>query len=950
MVPIPHTEIHTPRQTVPDLRADVAELHRGLLEAVGRGDPLDAYLFAVGIVQVCEDRLNGTSWLLSRAALQLDGTGVGSVLRLALNGAVTATGLSPAGRRLRAWLSVVQRLTGELADAVGARPSDGDAGRDALTGRVSALLKHLGAEVPESVATLLEGSVLRPPSCFRSFDQHPRDVVELVARFTHRYPDRSRPLLVIGLRTSGNYLAPLAAAALRAEGYAHVGVRTTRPPGVSSRAEAAELRSAGRSGALALLIDDPPSTGESMAMAVQGLMRVGFPGERVVLLFGAFADGPVPGPIAGHPSVVLPPEDWHIRDRMREKALRRTLEELMPDQEVLALSAGEPGLPSRWSRIEVPLTVLLRTDSGDRELHMVARGAGTGYFGRHALAVADALGGLVPRVHGFHDGVLLRERLPGEPDRLTALAPTERVPPADIVRYVVDRRERLPLKGDRSPLLKGCQPVWEVGARLFAGRYGRLAAPLRPLLIDPLLRDLLRTPSASLVDGQTAFGRWWPGPGGWAKADFDEGFFSHLDLADYDAAYDLAGAAQALPEHADQLLADYERLTGSRVPAAQWCVYGAVGGWNAERLARSGVETGMNETDARRARSRAVQEYLASLYLGDLDLKDEDEDEDAGLAEMTVRPAGDWCVLDVDGVLETDVSGAPAPSPAGMLALRGLRAHGYRVLLATGRPIPEVRDRCRAYGLPGGVAEYGAVVYDAERDRSTPLVTGPDRSALTRVLSGLPSVTLDPQYRWCVRAHHGSGAGRTGLDARTVRELSGRPEAAGFVVVQGETQTDFVPQGVDKASGLAELLDLLGAPAGTRPVLAVGDSATDIPLLRWARNGFAPGNAAPAVREAGLTVLRRPCQAGLADAVGRLLGHPPGRCPVCRPPALSPADTALTALLAVTEAGRAGMPARLVRLARARAVVAGFAYGTTAGPEAGAPAPASGPGPQGRPR
>lgn len=947
MVPIPHTEIHTPRQTVPDLRADVAELHRGLLEAVDRGDALDAYLFAVGIVQVCEDRLNGTPWLLSRAALRLDGTGVGSVLRLALNGAVTATGLSPAGRRLRAWLSVVQRLTGELADAVTARPSDGDAGRDALTGRVPALLKHLGAEVPESVATLLEGSVLRPPSCFRSFDQHPRDVVELVARFTHRYPDRSRPLLVIGLRTSGNYLAPLAATALRAEGYAHVGVRTTRPPGVSSRAEAAELRSAGRAGALALLIDDPPSSGGSMAMAAQGLMRAGFPAERVVLLFGAFGNGPVPGPISGHPSVVLPPEDWHIRDRMREKALRRTMEELMPDQEVLALSAGEPGLPSRWSRIEVPLTVLLRTDSGDRELHLVAQGAGTGYFGRHALAVADALGDLVPRVHGFHDGVLLRERLPEEPDRLSALAPTGRVPAADVVRYVVHRRECLPLTADRSPLLKGCQPVWEVGARVFAGGCGRLASPLRPLLIDPLLRDLLRTPSPSLVDGQTAFGRWWPGPGGWAKADFHEGFFSHLDLAGYDAAYDLAGAVQALPEHADQSLADYERLTGSRVPAAQWCVYGAAHGWNAERLAPSGVDTGMNETDARRARSRAVQGYLAGLYLKDLyprdpdlrDLDPKDEDEDAGLADPTAYPAGDWCVLDVDGVLETDLSGAPAPSPAGMLALRGLRAHGYRVLLATGRPVPEVRDRCRAYGLSGGVAEYGAVVYDAERDRSTPVVAGPDCSELVRVLSGLPSVTLDPQYRWCVRAHHGSGAGRTGLDARTVRELSGRPEAAGFVAVQGETQTDFVPQGVDKARGLAELLDLLGAPAGTRPVLAVGDSATDIPLLRWARNGFAPGNAAPAVREAGLTVLRRPYQAGLADAVGRLLGHPPGRCPVCRPPALSPADAALTALLAVPEAGRAGMPARLVRLARARAAVARSASGGRARLPLAAPGP-----------
>jgi hydroxymethylpyrimidine pyrophosphatase-like HAD family hydrolase len=910
---IPQSDMHGIRQAVPDLHADVTELYRGLLAAATRGDSLDAYLFAAGIVQVSHDRLKGTSWLISRAARHLDGTGPGTVLRLALNGAATVGELLSAHRRLRAWLSAAQQVTDALADAVVALPPDGAESRGEATRRVSHLLARIGAEVPEPVAVLLADSLLRPPSCFRSFDQHPRDVVELVARFAHRYPDRNRRLVVFGLLTSGGYLAPLVAAALRAEGYARVEVRITRPAEAASWADIAALRSARCDGALALLIDDPPSTGETLAGAVKGLWRAGFPAERIVMLLAAFDDRPLPGSIAGCPSVVLPPADWHIRDRMREKELRRSLAELLPDQEVMTIAVGEPDLPSRWSHVAVSFTAVVRAGSGHRELPMVAQGAGTGYFGRHAVEVADALDGLVPRVYGFHDGVLLRDRLPGEPGRLLDLAPTQHVLVADVARYVARRRERLPLASDRSSLLKGRQPVWEVGARVFADRCGRLAGPLRPLLIDPLLRDLLRTEAASLVDGQTAFGRWWPGPEGWAKADFDEGFFSHLDLADYDAAYDLAGAAQALPERADQLLGDYERLTGSRIPAARWCVYQAVHGWNAERLAGSAPGSAVHEATARRTRSRAVQEYLAGLYLGDLDLQGDD------LAQLHPRIPGGWCALDVDGVLETDVSGAPVSTPTGMLALRGLLAHGHQVLLATGRPVPEVRDRCRVYGLPGGVAEYGAVVYDSARDRETSLVTGPDPSALAGLLSGLPSVALDPQYRRCVRAHRGSGRHRSALDDATVREVTRRPEAAGFAVVQGETQTDFVPVGVDKAAGLAALLNLLGAPAGARPVLAVGDSATDIPLLRWARNGFAPGNADPAVRAAGLAVLRRPCQAGLADAVERLLGHRPGGCPRCRAPGLSPADTALTALLAVPEAGRAGMPVRLARLAVARA-------------------------------
>ncbi|MCD9877836.1 HAD family hydrolase [Streptomyces guryensis] len=923
---------------VPDLCAGVAELHRGLLDASVRGDALDAYLFAAGIVQVCEDRLNGTPWLLSRAAQQLEDTAARPLVRLVLNSAVATAGLTPASRCLRSWLSVVRQLTDALASAVTAG-SYGTAHRGAFTGRVSTLLERLGTEGPEPAAALLEGSTLRSPSCFRSFDQHPRDVLELVARFIDRYPDRSRRLMVIGLRTSGSYLAPLTGAALRAEGYARVAVRTTRPAGAGSRADHAELRSALRDGALVLLIDDPPRSGDSLATVAQGLLRTGFPAERVVMLFAAFDDRPVPAPIAAHPSVVLPPGDWYIRERLRKQGLHRTLAALLPDHEVLGLSAAEPGHPSRWSHLEVPFTVLAHTDRGDREMHLVAQGAGTGYFGRHSLAAARALDGLVPQVHGFHDGVLLWERQPAEPGRSSDPVPTELVPAADVLRYVIERRERLPLNEDRSPLLTGRQPVWEVGARLFAHRCGRLAAPLRPLLIDPLLRELLRTSSASLADGHMVFGRWWHGPEGWTKTDFDDGHFSHLDLAEYDAAYDLAGATQALPEHEDQLLADYERLTGTRVPAARWCVYGAALGWNAERLLCSGAGTGMDEAAARRARSRAVQRYLAGLYLGDLD--------DVTFAASSAPPSQAWCVLDVDGVLESDLFGVAAPSPTGMLALRGLRAHGYQVLLATGRPVPEVRDRCRVYGLLGGVAEYGAVVYDAERDHCAPLVTGHGRSALARVLSGLPSVTLDSQYRVCLRACRGCGAGRTALDARTVRQVSGGQEAVGFTAVQGETQTDFVPVGVDKWTGLEALLERLGAPPGTRPVLAVGDSATDIPLLRRARYGCAPGNAAPAVRAAGLPVLRRPYQVGLADAVGRLLGHVPGSCPVCCAPALSPADAALTALLAVSEAGWAGMPGRLARFARARAAMAGSSG--TDGPAAAAPAPgAAAVGPQRR--
>ncbi|WP_406398301.1 HAD hydrolase family protein [Streptomyces sp. NBC_00879] len=893
-----------PWPTVPDLHANVRELHSRLQAAADRDDVLDAFLCAAGIVQVGQDYLHGTHWLPSRVVRQLGARGTGATaLRRAVGGLLSVAATSPAARELRAWLTSVEDLADALADAVIAElVSASDARSTERVARAEHLLRHHTAGVPRRIAALLEDSLLRPPSSFRSFDQHPRDVVELVARFAHRYPDRDRHLVVVGLRTSGNYLAPLTGAALRDAGYRHVKVQTVRPGEPPLRSDGEFLRSLGRSRGLALLCDDPPTTGGSLAAVAGQLGRAGISAEHIVMMLAVFGEGSLPDLIAGHPSVVLPGTDWYVRTRMGEEAMRRTLEHVLPHHEVIELSVGRPGLPSRWSRVAVPLSARVRTGSGEKRLEMVAEAAGTGYFGRYAVAVAGRLGSLVPPVYGFHDGVLLRERQDAESGEGEAAGDAARVPPHAVVQYVTQRRQRLAVVADRSSFLKGRQPVWEIGARVFADRCGLLATPLRPLLIDPLLRALLHSPSPCLVDGRTSYGQWREGAEGWVKVDFHEGLFSHLDLAAYDAAYDLAGAVLPLPGEEDRLLARYEKLTATPVPPSQWCLYKVAHGWNAERLAHSGVDVGMTAADARRAQSRAVQQYLSGLFLQDVD----------AVAD------GPWCVLDVDGVLETSLSGFPVSTPAGMLALRALRAHGYRVLLATGRSLPEVRDRCRAYGLSGGVAEYGAVAYDAASDRSVGLVAEHD-GALTDLLSAVPSVSVDPQYRYAVRASRGKGAGRRAVDMTTVRRLMAQlRDTDRFSVVQGDMQTDFVPVGIDKATGLRGLLDLLGAPEA-RPVLAVGDSFTDIPMLRSAEMGCAPRNADRAVRAAGLPVLRRPCQAGLAEAVERLLGHRPGHCPACRAPRLAPDDRALTALLAVPEAGRVGMPARLARLALASA-------------------------------
>ena len=277
-------------------------------------------------------------------------------------------------------------------------------------------------------------------------------------------------------------------------------------------------------------------------------------------------------------------------------------------------------------------------------------------------------------------------------------------------------------------------------------------------------------------------------------------------------------------------------------------------------------EPALSSSEARRCLARAVQAYMAATLL----------------AGVPPAPPAGTCAVDIDGVLEADLIGFPFLTPAGALSLRALRAHGYTVFLATGRSPDHVRDRCRAYGLAGGVAEYGSVAYDGDAERR--LVPPDAQAALARVrefLHGQPGVVVDPRYIHVVRAYLPRPDGpRRQIGPDLVAAALGQAGATTLRISAGSTQTDFVAGAVDKGTALAGLL------AGRPLAFAIGDAPEDLPILRMAAFPAAPANAHPAVAEAGIPIMRGLVQRGLREAVGRFLGHTPGGCPQCRPPAL----------------------------------------------------------------
>ncbi|HEV7188885.1 MAG TPA: hypothetical protein VGN28_13405 [Blastococcus sp.] len=844
---------------------------------------VDAALATAGIWQAADDALASVTSPLTVAAgrARRRGDRAGRGASVVLDGAQGLLAAprrpAPAARRhAERWRAAVLALAVETAGLAVDPPADGAA--DPRIERAARLVGVVG-DVPAQVG----GAVTRLPSCFRSFDQHPDDVAALVDRFAARWPDRSRPVVVVGVRTSGSYLAPFAVQALRRAGFADVGMVSARPDHRYLPADARTLRTAADDGASVLVIDDPPESGSAVARVCAGLADDGFPPSAIIPALALFDESPhPPAALSAFESVTLPWSEWSIHRR------------LAPDQVARALAAvhapatvritGEVPAPPSLPRTHARRLFRVEVTSGAGQVEtctVLAVGSGLGYFGEHDVAVSCALKGHVPTVLGRADGVLLLDW----PDDARPVQPS----PAEVVGYVRARHDSLAVDDDPSDRLRGCQPVWEVASNHLARVYGQFWPLARLAFADRLTRRMLHTAAPSVPDGDMRPAAWLAGGDRPVKTSFAERTFSNFDLVCFDDRFDVVGAAVHTGDagYARELRTAYEAPAGRRISPERWLLYELVHLWDLQRLG------GASPAAAGARKSQAMREYLADVLLRGAE-----------------APAdGPLVALDVDGVLETDLLGYKAPTPTGVLSLRALHAHGFRTVLATGRSLDDVVAMSEVFGLAGGTAEYGSVAYDRRTASVTPLVDDDELAALDLLresLQGQPSVRVDDRHRFSVRASSVDERGRLGA-------LERGPVPAGLRAIVGEEQTDVVTARLDKADGVHALVGLLG---GEPPLLAVGDTASDVGLLGAARTSVVPRHADAAAKAAATRVARRPYQGGLAEAVGGLIGHRPGNCPRCAAPDMTAETRTMLQLLRVPEGSRLQALARSVPLLR----------------------------------
>jgi hydroxymethylpyrimidine pyrophosphatase-like HAD family hydrolase len=885
----------TLREVVQHLRQQLSRLD-DLNEDWQRTEVMtNVFLLSCAIADTLDDYLLGERFDFSKAS---------AVVPVIAPGLRAAETLQRMFHKTREWrLNSVRRWREDwgtgVVEFLKAFVADVGPDRTLLSVTKTRLMTLLDADLPAKV----QGRRLKMPAAFRTQDLTHFDILALGRRFVAEFAERERPVLVVGLRTAGSYFAPLLCALLAVEGYRDVESVTIRPKTGLSRWESETISRNAKRGGLAVIVDEPADTGATLAMSIDLLRKAGFAAGDVVDLLPIhiarrdWATRENFLHLAGIRVVPLGPEQWHKHQLLEPRVAEARLAEYLPrrkysrirvvagptaDRLNLALqSCSEEKFHTRFKRIyEVQLE-----DHGRKAetRYVLAKSVGWGWLGYHAFIAGERLSTFVPPVLGLREGILYTEWLP-QADPAGAGHDRDRWRDA-AASYVAARVRRLNFERDPSPDLSRASQHkgFDLLASVLARAYGwKAAAFLKRARLRHELARHAACPFPTLIDAKMRPQEWITAAQSLRKTDFEHHGQGKTELNVTDPAYDLAEAVLYLglsEEEEGRLIDRYieesgdagvkERLFLHKVLAGTWAMTSAL----------------MNLADGRL--SDRAQEFN-QLYI----------DAWTFLIVQAARRCGSICgrpaalrwhaplvVMDIDGVLDKQIFGFPSTTAAGVQALSLLHAHDVAVAVNTARPLSQVKEYCRAYGFVGGVAEYGAVAWDAVDGRERILVGPEALQQLDRVRSALraiPGVFLSEDYRYSIRAYTYERGTTVPLPTLFIRDLMAGLKTDRLDFLQTYVDTTIVVKEADKGKGLLALLEMVGHPG--IETIAIGDSEPDLAMFRVATRSFAPSHISPrsVARLLGCRIADRSYQSGLLRSVHSILHPDGGRCDRCR--------------------------------------------------------------------
>jgi hydroxymethylpyrimidine pyrophosphatase-like HAD family hydrolase len=749
---------------------------------------------------------------------------------------------------------------------------------------------------------------------FSRLDLTQKDILALGESFVSQFPDRTQPILLVGLRTSGSYFAPVLRAFFEAEGYERVALMTIEPNKGAGRQERKELQRFAARGYWALIVDDPPHTSRTMLAALDIVTQMGFSSNRVKFVapthpaktswFKMFPDDSV---------ITLPPERWHKRALLKPKSVEHRLSEYFRNRNFAHVSIAASrradefnvGLQStasdkRSERLKRVFQVQLVSHDGEKQTkYVLAKSVGWGWLSYHAFLIGHRLSGHVPPILGLRDGILYMEWIP------------QPIAPADTRNqlldasacYVAARVHRLKLTGSVAGMdLKR----HNYGSQLLETALSRAYGWFLP---DRLMRSRVgrrvrmgQCPCPTLIDGNMHRREWIGGANGPLKTDYEHHGMGKTALNITDPAYDLADTILNLAlsvEEERKLIEKYIAETGDTAIEQRLFMHKLLAGLWSMSQTQAQLFDSPRGGDAQRNYHRRFMNAWNFLTV------------------QTARHCGSLCqpranltwrsplvALDIDGVIDRRLFGFPCTTSAGIEAISLLSAHAFCVVLNTARSAAEVKEYCEAYSLAGGVAEYGGYLWDAVNQREQVLISAEAERQLVElkgVLQGIPGVFLDERHQYSIRAFtyrdkpsgmiqsligsvHACSIGDGALapiSTHIVHQLLADRQLDQLAFHHTMIDTTITAKEVNKGTGLTALRDWVLTDAAE--TIAVGDSEPDLAMFRVATRSFAPGNTS-CRRQAqllGCQIASHRDQQGLLEIVHKIVHPDGGHCERC---------------------------------------------------------------------
>jgi hydroxymethylpyrimidine pyrophosphatase-like HAD family hydrolase len=442
------------------------------------------------------------------------------------------------------------------------------------------------------------------------------------------------------------------------------------------------------------------------------------------------------------------------------------------------------------------------------------------------------------------------------------------MPPAtpDLPRigeYVAKRVEALPLGRDpyfADPHYRWCG--WDELTALLRRVYGPVAGRLHTRGIREHLRRNFAAPKPALVDGRMAPREWICDGTRLYKTDYEQHNFGGGELDLVDPAWDLAATIFEfdLAEENERGLVDaYLKHTEDRNLRERLLLHKLLYAAVAMRGALYWMSRNPVASNRRLIAARDFATFQMARHCG-----------------RHIVAAAQWTprlfFLDLDGVLDWPYLGFPHTTPNGVRALGHLAAGGYAVVLNTLRSVRHVREYCRAYHLPGGVAEMGSVFWDGVRRIEVALTDAATLKQLDRVkevLRKMPGVLFDDSYTYSIYAHRYTDGQPHGLSAAEVEQALHDASADQCGYVLKGSGTHIIQKDRSKAASVAQVRSYLNC--GREPVVAIDD--VDVGLLAAADIAYTPANGAHEIR-GKCKRMRGRRQNGLLEAAVDLTGTP----------------------------------------------------------------------------